>query len=179
MPPPVPRMRGTHSQTVPSATPGRLLRLRLAKRRILFALSGLAPVSFSPFKNGDFNHLIARLRPADTVAQHSFLPAGNAPKNPRPLKVQGEFFQRALADANPGGKPMKQHLEEVLKIKNKELRRGAMLVRERLLVHGFGEITYVKISPEKGCGFAQSVHRRGGGMAINQMQGYPIENSRV
>lgn len=44
---------------------------------------------------------------------------------------------------------------------------------------GFGEITYVKIPPGKGCGFVQFVHRQSAEMAISQMQGYPIGNSRV
>ncbi|CAG8439875.1 7379_t:CDS:2 [Ambispora gerdemannii] len=44
---------------------------------------------------------------------------------------------------------------------------------------GFGEITYVKIPPGKGCGFVQFVHRQSAEMAINQMQHYPIGNSRV
>ncbi|KAK9381824.1 uncharacterized protein V2V93DRAFT_202397 [Kockiozyma suomiensis] len=44
---------------------------------------------------------------------------------------------------------------------------------------GFGEITYVKIPPGKGCGFVQFVQRHAAEMAINQMQGYPIGNARV
>jgi RNA recognition motif-containing protein len=44
---------------------------------------------------------------------------------------------------------------------------------------GFGEIIYVKIPPGKGCGFVQFVQRLPAEMAINQMQGYPIGNSRV
>ncbi|KAG0368169.1 hypothetical protein BC939DRAFT_478757 [Gamsiella multidivaricata] len=43
----------------------------------------------------------------------------------------------------------------------------------------FGEITYVKIPPGKGCGFVQFVHRQSAEMAINQMNGYQIGNSRV
>ena len=39
--------------------------------------------------------------------------------------------------------------------------------------------TYVKIPPGKGCGFVQFVQRHAAEMAINQMQGYPIGNSRV
>ena len=49
----------------------------------------------------------------------------------------------------------------------------------RSFFHGFGEITYVKIPPGKGCGFVQFVQRHAAEMAINQMQGYPIGNSRV
>ncbi|ROT37137.1 RNA-binding domain-containing protein [Sodiomyces alkalinus F11] len=49
----------------------------------------------------------------------------------------------------------------------------------RSFFQGFGEITYVKIPPGKGCGFVQFVHRHAAEMAINQMQGYPIGNSRV
>ncbi|OIW24655.1 hypothetical protein CONLIGDRAFT_692122 [Coniochaeta ligniaria NRRL 30616] len=37
----------------------------------------------------------------------------------------------------------------------------------------------LKIPPGKGCGFVQFVHRHAAEMAINQMQGYPIGNSRV
>ncbi|KAG0095100.1 hypothetical protein BGZ93_006326 [Podila epicladia] len=43
----------------------------------------------------------------------------------------------------------------------------------------FGDITYVKIPPGKGCGFVQFVHRQSAEMAINQMNGYQIGNSRV
>lgn len=49
----------------------------------------------------------------------------------------------------------------------------------RSFFQGFGEITYVKIPPGKGCGFVQFVQRHAAEMAINQMQGYPIGNSRV
>ena len=49
----------------------------------------------------------------------------------------------------------------------------------RSYFQGFGEITYVKIPPGKGCGFVQFVHRHAAEMASNQMQGYPIGNSRV
>lgn len=49
----------------------------------------------------------------------------------------------------------------------------------RSFFQGFGEITYVKIPPGKGCGFVQFVLRHAAEMAINQMQGYPIGNSRV
>ncbi|KAI8596820.1 hypothetical protein EDD21DRAFT_236175 [Dissophora ornata] len=43
----------------------------------------------------------------------------------------------------------------------------------------YGEITYVKIPPGKGCGFVQFVHRQSAEMAINQLNGYQIGNSRV
>jgi len=49
----------------------------------------------------------------------------------------------------------------------------------RSFFQGFGEITYVKIPPGKGCGFVQFVQRHAAEMAINQKQGYPIGNSRV
>ena len=50
----------------------------------------------------------------------------------------------------------------------------------RSFFQGFGEITYVKIPPGKGCaGFVQFVQRHAAEMAINQMQGYPIGNSRT
>jgi hypothetical protein len=49
----------------------------------------------------------------------------------------------------------------------------------RSFFQGFGEITYVKIPPGKGCGFVKFVQRHAAEMAINQMQGYPIGNSRV
>ncbi|KTW32192.1 uncharacterized protein T551_00874 [Pneumocystis jirovecii RU7] len=49
----------------------------------------------------------------------------------------------------------------------------------RSFFQGFGEITYVKIPPGKGCGFVQFVQRHAAEMAISQMQGYPIGNSRV
>ncbi|KAG0356987.1 hypothetical protein BC939DRAFT_506673 [Gamsiella multidivaricata] len=43
----------------------------------------------------------------------------------------------------------------------------------------YGEITYVKIPPGKGCGFVQFVHRQSAEMAINQLNGYQIGNSRI
>ncbi|KAF9924448.1 hypothetical protein BGZ75_008752 [Mortierella antarctica] len=43
----------------------------------------------------------------------------------------------------------------------------------------YGDITYVKIPPGKGCGFVQFVHRQSAEMAINQLNGYLIGNSRV
>ena len=49
----------------------------------------------------------------------------------------------------------------------------------RSFFQGFGEITYVKIPPGKGCGFVQFVQRHAPEMAINQIQGYPIGNSRL
>ncbi|ANB14380.1 Nam8p [Sugiyamaella lignohabitans] len=44
---------------------------------------------------------------------------------------------------------------------------------------GFGDITYVRIPPGKGCGFVQFVQRHSAEAAITQMQGYPIGSSRV
>jgi RNA recognition motif-containing protein len=49
----------------------------------------------------------------------------------------------------------------------------------RSFFQGFDEITYVKIPPGKGCGFVQFIQRDAAEMAINQMQGYPIGNSRI
>lgn len=43
----------------------------------------------------------------------------------------------------------------------------------------FGEIVYVKIPPGKGCGFVQYVSRTCAELAIEQMNGYQIGNSRI
>lgn len=43
----------------------------------------------------------------------------------------------------------------------------------------FGEIVYVKIPPGKGCGFVQYVSRTSAELAIQQMNGYQIGNSRI
>ncbi|CEP12538.1 hypothetical protein [Parasitella parasitica] len=43
----------------------------------------------------------------------------------------------------------------------------------------FGEIVYVKIPPGKGCGFVQYVSRSCAELAIQQMNGYQIGNSRI
>ncbi|KAJ3008015.1 hypothetical protein HKX48_008816 [Thoreauomyces humboldtii] len=43
----------------------------------------------------------------------------------------------------------------------------------------FGEITYTKIPPGKACGFVQFVHRHSAELAITQMNGFMIANSRV
>lgn len=43
----------------------------------------------------------------------------------------------------------------------------------------FGEIVYVKIPPGKGCGFVQYVSRTCAELAIQQMNGYQIGNSRI
>ncbi|KAK3988593.1 hypothetical protein QBC44DRAFT_370840 [Cladorrhinum sp. PSN332] len=66
--------------------------------------------SLPPGTKFDYKIIAKYMDTTESAIEHRF----------RPLKAQGEFFQRALADANSGGKPMKQHLEEVLKIKNKE-----------------------------------------------------------
>ncbi len=49
----------------------------------------------------------------------------------------------------------------------------------RGIFSGFGEITYVKIPPGKGCGFVQFVSRQSAELAISQMHGYPVGNSRI
>jgi RNA recognition motif-containing protein len=49
----------------------------------------------------------------------------------------------------------------------------------RSFFQAFGEIVYVSIPPGKSCGFIQFVHRSAAEMAMNQMQGYPIGNSRI
>ncbi|KAF9432000.1 hypothetical protein BGZ76_011420 [Entomortierella beljakovae] len=56
------------------------------------------------------------------------------------------------------------------------------ITHEDELRHAFGnygEITYVKIPPGKGCGFVQFVHRQSAEMAINQLNNIQIGNSRV
>ncbi|EPY53639.1 RNA-binding protein [Schizosaccharomyces cryophilus OY26] len=47
------------------------------------------------------------------------------------------------------------------------------------LFQNFGDITYVKIPPGKGCGFVQFVSRQSAELAIAQLQGYPLGNSRI
>ncbi|KAK0553135.1 hypothetical protein OC846_002623 [Tilletia horrida] len=43
----------------------------------------------------------------------------------------------------------------------------------------FGEITYVKIPPGKGCGFVQFVRKADAERAIERMQGFPIGGGRI
>uniref|UniRef100_V5EVC9 RRM domain-containing protein n=1 Tax=Kalmanozyma brasiliensis (strain GHG001) TaxID=1365824 RepID=V5EVC9_KALBG len=43
----------------------------------------------------------------------------------------------------------------------------------------FGEITYVKIPPGKGCGFVQYVRKQDAEIAIQRMNGFPILNSKI
>ncbi|CED83770.1 FOG: RRM domain [Phaffia rhodozyma] len=43
----------------------------------------------------------------------------------------------------------------------------------------FGEITYVKIPPGKGCGFVQFVRKADAERAIDRMQGFPIGGGRI
>ncbi|ORZ22162.1 hypothetical protein BCR42DRAFT_458946 [Absidia repens] len=43
----------------------------------------------------------------------------------------------------------------------------------------FGEVTYVKIPPGKGCGFVQYVSRQSAEMAIESMNGFQIGQSRI
>ncbi|KAI9317678.1 hypothetical protein BX666DRAFT_1939737 [Dichotomocladium elegans] len=43
----------------------------------------------------------------------------------------------------------------------------------------YGEIVYVKIPPNKGCGFVQYVSRQSAEMAIEQMNGFQIGSSRI
>ncbi|EPX71166.1 RNA-binding protein [Schizosaccharomyces octosporus yFS286] len=47
------------------------------------------------------------------------------------------------------------------------------------LFQNFGDITYVKIPPGKGCGFVQFVSHQSAELAIAQLQGYPLGNSRI
>lgn len=49
----------------------------------------------------------------------------------------------------------------------------------RLYFASFGDITYVKIPPGKGCGFVQFVTRQAAEWAIEQMNGYQIGQSRI
>ncbi|KAI8582798.1 hypothetical protein K450DRAFT_224842 [Umbelopsis ramanniana AG] len=49
----------------------------------------------------------------------------------------------------------------------------------RLVFSPFGEITYVKIPAGKGCGFVQYVHRASAEIAIQQMNGFQINGSRI
>ncbi|KAH7369420.1 hypothetical protein B0T11DRAFT_327507 [Plectosphaerella cucumerina] len=83
-----------------------------------------------------------------------------------------------------GGAPFQQQMNQFTDPNNTTVFVGGLsgYVTEdelRSFFQGFGEITYVKIPPGKGCGFVQFVHRHAAEMAINQMQGYPIGNSRV
>ncbi|KAK4228786.1 hypothetical protein QBC38DRAFT_453962 [Podospora fimiseda] len=66
--------------------------------------------SLPPGTKFDYKIIAKYLDTTESAIEHRF----------RPLKAQGEFFQRALQDANSGGRPMKQHLEEVLKIKTRD-----------------------------------------------------------
>lgn len=43
----------------------------------------------------------------------------------------------------------------------------------------FGEVSYVKIPPGKGCGFIQYVHRSSAEQAIERMNGFAIGTSRI
>ncbi|KAI9026623.1 hypothetical protein CLU79DRAFT_742620 [Phycomyces nitens] len=58
---------------------------------------------------------------------------------------------------------------------------SAPISEEGLQQHfsSFGEIIYVKIPAGKGCGFVQYVSRQSAEMAIQEMNGYQIGNSRI
>ncbi|PWN95830.1 RNA-binding domain-containing protein, partial [Tilletiopsis washingtonensis] len=43
----------------------------------------------------------------------------------------------------------------------------------------FGEITYTKIPPGKGCGFVQFVYKADAERALERMQGFPIGGGRI
>ncbi|KAI8097149.1 uncharacterized protein BX664DRAFT_364187 [Halteromyces radiatus] len=49
----------------------------------------------------------------------------------------------------------------------------------RLYFAPYGEVTYVKIPPGKGCGFVQYVSRQSAEMAIERMNGFQIGQSRI
>ncbi|CAO3610847.1 unnamed protein product [Cunninghamella blakesleeana] len=49
----------------------------------------------------------------------------------------------------------------------------------RLYFSPFGEVTYVKIPPGKGCGFVQYVSRASAELAIEKMNGFQIGQSRI
>lgn len=76
--------------------------------------------------------------------------------------------------------PLLQHLDS----KNTTVFVGGLSapIREdelRQYFQHFGEIVYVKIPPGKGCGFVQYVSRSCAELAIQQMNGYQIGNSRI
>lgn len=59
------------------------------------------------------------------------------------------------------------------------LSNGVTEQQLRSFFEGFGDIIYVKVLQNKGCGFVQYVLRSSAENAIQQMQGYPIGNSRI
>jgi RNA recognition motif-containing protein len=104
--------------------------------------------------------------------------AGGMPGYGPPPQVG--YFPGGAGGGGGGGMPMNQFTDP----NNTTVFVGGLsgYVTEdelRSFFQGFGEITYVKIPPGKGCGFVQFVQRHAAEMAINQMQGYPIGNSRV
>ncbi|GMM38864.1 Nam8 protein [Saccharomycopsis crataegensis] len=59
------------------------------------------------------------------------------------------------------------------------LSNGVSEQQLRSFFQSFGDIIYVKVLNNKGCGFVQYVLRSSAENAIQQMQGYPIGNSRI
>ncbi|KIW82055.1 hypothetical protein AYO21_04200 [Fonsecaea monophora] len=106
-------------------------------------------------------------------------PMGNMAPNPG-MYTMGQPAMGYYGQQQPMNQPMNQFTDP----NNTTVFVGGLsgYVTEdelRSFFQGFGEITYVKIPPGKGCGFVQFVQRHAAEMAINQMQGYPIGNSRV
>lgn len=113
-------------------------------------------------------------------------PKNKGPSGPGPMGMPGAgpMYPPAMGYPGAGFMAQPQPMNQFTDPNNTTVFVGGLsgYVTEdelRSFFQGFGEITYVKIPPGKGCGFVQFVQRHAAEMAINQMQGYPIGNSRV
>jgi RNA recognition motif-containing protein len=119
--------------------------------------------------------------PGHAAAPGQMVPQVGGPAAPGPM---GWGAPMGFYNQQPASYPPMQPMNQFTDPNNTTVFVGGLsgYVTEdelRSFFQGFGEITYVKIPPGKGCGFVQFVHRHAAEMAINQMQGYPIGNSRV
>lgn len=103
------------------------------------------------------------------------------PKNKSPFSAS---TSNSSLLASPNKSPLQSPLLHHLDATNTTVFVGGLSapIREdelRQYFQHFGEIVYVKIPPGKGCGFVQYVSRTCAELAIEQMNGYQIGNSRI
>ncbi|KAG2229579.1 hypothetical protein BDF21DRAFT_383431 [Thamnidium elegans] len=103
------------------------------------------------------------------------------PKNKSPFSAS---TSNSSLLASPNKSPLQSPLLHHLDTTNTTVFVGGLSapIREdelRQYFQHFGEIVYVKIPPGKGCGFVQYVSRTCAELAIEQMNGYQIGNSRI
>lgn len=98
----------------------------------------------------------------------------------RPLRVSTAVPKNSAPAYGSSGSPASQYLDpNNTTVFVGGLSNGVLEQQLRLFFQPFGDIIYVKVLNNKGCGFVQYVLRLSAESAIQQMQGYPIGNLRI